>query len=96
MRTVVYSLRVANRESRRPNVVGRRHRCVDDTTTMQPARSCCSTSAPTTNVTATFSEDMLASSINATTFKLSKKDSSTKIAATVSYGAAADTATLDP
>jgi Bacterial Ig-like domain/Right handed beta helix region len=41
--------------------------------------------APTANVTATFSEDMMASSINATTFKLFKKGSTTKLAATVSY-----------
>jgi hypothetical protein len=41
--------------------------------------------SPTTNVTATFSEAMLASSINGTTFKLFKKGSTTKIAATVGY-----------
>jgi hypothetical protein len=52
--------------------------------------------APTTNVTATLSEDMDASSINGKTFTLSKKGSNTNIAATVSYDAAADTATLDP
>jgi hypothetical protein len=52
--------------------------------------------APTTNVTATFSEDMDASSINGQTFTLSKKGSNTKIGATVSYDAATDTATLDP
>jgi len=40
---------------------------------------------PTTDVTATFSEDMLVSSINGTTFKLFKKGSTTKIAAKVSY-----------
>jgi hypothetical protein len=39
----------------------------------------------TTNVTATFSEDMSASSINGQTFKLFKQGSTTKIAATVSY-----------
>jgi Bacterial Ig-like domain len=50
--------------------------------------------APTTNVTATFSEDMLASSITGKTFKLTKKGSSTKIAAAVSYDADIDTATL--
>jgi len=50
----------------------------------------------TTNVTATFSEDMLASSINGTTFKLFKKGSTTKLSATVSYDASTDTATLDP
>jgi Bacterial Ig-like domain len=42
---------------------------------------------PTTNVTATFTEDMLASSINGTTFKLFRKGSTTKLAATVSYPA---------
>jgi arylsulfatase A-like enzyme len=52
--------------------------------------------ASTTTVTATFSEEMMASSINGTTFKLLKKGSTTKIAATVSYDAATDTATLDP
>jgi probable HAF family extracellular repeat protein len=41
--------------------------------------------APTTNVTATFSEDMDASSIYTNTFKLFKKGSTTKIDATVSY-----------
>ena len=50
--------------------------------------------SPTTNVTATFSEAMLAASINGNTFKLFKKGSTTKISATVSYGAS--TATLDP
>jgi hypothetical protein len=52
--------------------------------------------APTTNVTATFSEDMLASSINGQTFKLFKKGSTTKLAAAVSYEARTNTATLDP
>ena len=59
--------------------------------------------ATTTNVTATFSEDsadmdedMDASTITSQTFKLTKKGSSTKIAATVSYDASTDTATLDP
>jgi hypothetical protein len=50
----------------------------------------------TTNVTATFSEDMLASSINGTTFKLFKQGSTTKVAASVSYNAKTYTATLDP
>ena len=54
------------------------------------------TVAPTTNVTATFSEEMMASSINGTTFKLFKKGSTTKLSATVSYSASTDTATLDP
>ena len=52
--------------------------------------------SPTTNVTATFSEAMLASSINGTTFKLFKKGSTTKIGASVVYDASTDTATLDP
>jgi hypothetical protein len=52
--------------------------------------------APTTNITATFSEDMEASSINGSTFKLVRKGSTTKIPATVSYDASTDTATLDP
>lgn len=41
--------------------------------------------SPAVNVTATFSEDMSASSIDASTFKLFKKGSTTKIAAQVSY-----------
>jgi len=52
--------------------------------------------APTTNVTATFSEQMMASSITSKTFKLLVKGSTTKIAAAVSYEASTDTATLDP
>jgi Bacterial Ig-like domain/Calcineurin-like phosphoesterase len=43
------------------------------------------TIAPSANVTATFSEDMMASSINGKTFKLFKKGSSTKIGAVVTY-----------
>jgi hypothetical protein len=79
----------------------------DDTTTPPPPPtgppSVVSTSptanatevAPRANVTATFSEDMLPSSINSQTFKLFKKGTTTKIAA-VSYGASTDTATLEP
>ena len=52
--------------------------------------------SPTTNVTATFSEEMMASSINGKTFKLFEKGSTTKLSATVSYSASTDTATLDP
>jgi large repetitive protein len=52
--------------------------------------------SPTADLTATFSEDMKASTINATNFKLFKKGSTTKVAATVSYEASADRATLDP
>src|SRR5918999_1535253 len=58
---------------------------------------------PTSNVTATFSEDsvdmdedMDASTINSQTFKLFKKGSTTKIAAAISYDASTDTATLNP
>jgi hypothetical protein len=54
---------------------------------------------PTTDVTATFTEDMLASSINGTTFKLFRKGSTTKLAATVSYpdlNSPSYTAKLDP
>jgi subtilisin-like proprotein convertase family protein len=50
----------------------------------------------TTNVTATFSEDMLVSSINGQTFKLFKKGSTTKISATVSYDPTTRKATLNP
>jgi hypothetical protein len=52
--------------------------------------------APGANVTATFSEAMMASSINGTTFKLFKKGSTTKIGAAVSYDGATKKATLDP
>jgi hypothetical protein len=60
--------------------------------------------ARTTNVTAFFSKEMMASSINGTTFKLFKKGTSTKIPAGVTYfpddKATTDTvearATLDP
>jgi hypothetical protein len=54
---------------------------------------------PTTNVTATFSEGMDPSSINGKTFKLFRKGSTTKIAATVSYpdpNSLPNTAKLDP
>jgi hypothetical protein len=52
--------------------------------------------APTVNIKATFSEDMLASTINKSTFKLSKKGSTTKVSAAVGYDAATDKATLNP
>jgi hypothetical protein len=52
--------------------------------------------APTANIKATFSEDMMVSSINATTFKLSEGGSTTQIGATVTYQPSTDTATLDP
>jgi probable HAF family extracellular repeat protein len=53
---------------------------------------------PATNVTATFSEEMDASSINSTTFKLSfrKGPNAKEVAASVHYEAATHTATLDP
>jgi subtilisin-like proprotein convertase family protein len=51
---------------------------------------------PAVNVRATFSEDMQPSSIDATTFKLFKKGTTTRLAATVSYDGSTDKATLDP
>ncbi len=48
------------------------------------------------NVTATFSEEMDASSINATTFKLFRKNSKKEVDASVRYDATTATATLDP
>jgi N-acetylglucosamine-6-sulfatase len=52
--------------------------------------------APTSNIKATFSEDMMSSSITGQTFKLFEQGSTTKIGATVSYQPSTDTATLDP
>jgi hypothetical protein len=52
--------------------------------------------ARTIDVKATFSEGTDGSSITPDTFKLFKKGSTTKIAATVSYEASTDTATLNP
>ena len=52
--------------------------------------------APAANITATFSKKMKASSINATTFKLFKKGSTTKLKAAVSYLAATHKAKLNP
>jgi subtilisin-like proprotein convertase family protein len=54
--------------------------------------------SPSANVKAAFSEGMTISTVNATTFKLFKKGSTTKVAATVTYDGAADnsTAKLDP
>ena len=52
--------------------------------------------APTVNVKATFSEDMLASTINKTTFTLRKQNATGFVAATVSYDPSTKTATLDP
>ena len=52
--------------------------------------------APSSNLKATFSEEMMASSINGQSFKLFEQGSTTRIAATVRYEASTDTATLDP
>ncbi len=52
--------------------------------------------APTVNVKATFSEDMMASTINKTTFTLRKQGSTGFVAATVTYDPSTKTATLDP
>ena len=52
--------------------------------------------APTVNVKATFSEDMMASTINKTTFTLRKQNATEFVAATVTYDPSTDTATLDP
>jgi hypothetical protein len=51
---------------------------------------------PATNVTATFSEDMMASSIDGSTFILRERGSTTNLATSVSYDAATRKATLDP
>ena len=52
--------------------------------------------APTANLRAIFSEEMDSNTINAQTFKLFKKGSTTQMAATVSYSASTRTAKLDP
>jgi hypothetical protein len=52
--------------------------------------------APTVNVKATFSEDMMASTINDTTFTLRKQNTTGFVDATVTYDPSTDTATLDP
>jgi len=52
--------------------------------------------SPTVNVTAAFSEDMQATTVNAQTFELFQNGSTTRLTATVSYDAATDKATLDP
>jgi len=51
---------------------------------------------PRTNVTATFSEPMQASTINAITFTLVRKGTATPVGAAVSYDPAAKKATLNP
>jgi Tol biopolymer transport system component len=50
----------------------------------------------TAKVTATFSEDMMRSSINGQTFKLFRTGSTTKVGASVSYSAGTHKATLKP
>jgi N-acetylglucosamine-6-sulfatase len=52
--------------------------------------------APTANIKATFSEEMMAFSITSKTFKLLENGSTTKVGATVSYDGSTHTATLDP
>ena len=52
--------------------------------------------APSANLTATFSEAMMASSVNATSFYLFRNGSTTKLSASVSYDAASKKATLNP
>ncbi len=52
--------------------------------------------APGANVTATFSEAMMTSSINGTTVKLSKAGTTTAIPAVVSYDPTTNKATLNP
>src|SRR5215211_1446686 len=52
--------------------------------------------SPTSNVTATFSEVMNASSISGQTFTLKEQGSSSQLGATVSYDAPAKKGTLDP
>jgi N-acetylglucosamine-6-sulfatase len=52
--------------------------------------------SPTANLTATFSEDMRSSSINANTFVLFQRGTTTKVGASVSYSASTDNVILDP
>jgi N-acetylglucosamine-6-sulfatase len=52
--------------------------------------------SPSANLTATFSENMQASSVNATTFELLQRGTTTKVGATVTYSASTRKATLDP
>ena len=51
---------------------------------------------PTANVTATFSEAMLSSSVNGQTFKLFRKGSTVKVGASVSYSPSTHRAGLNP
>jgi arylsulfatase A-like enzyme len=52
--------------------------------------------SPSANLTATFSENMQASSVNATTFELLQRGTTTKVPGTVTYSASTRKATLDP
>ena len=52
--------------------------------------------APTTNVSAVFSEPMKATTVNGNTIKLYKTGSTSAVGATVSYNATAKKATLNP
>ncbi len=52
--------------------------------------------SPTANVKATFSEAMNRSTVTGSTFKLFKKGSTTKVAASVTYDAGTHKATLNP
>ena len=78
--------------------------CATDSTTDTTAPSVISTVpaanatgvAATTNVTATFSEDMDQRTLTTSTFTLTKQGSSIPVAATVSYDSANKKATLDP
>jgi hypothetical protein len=66
-----------------------------EVTTTAPAANATKVSR-SANVSATFSDEMDASTISTTTFKLVKQGTSTPVAATVSYDVATKTATLDP
>jgi arylsulfatase A-like enzyme len=52
--------------------------------------------SPSANLTATFSENMQASSVNASTFELLQRGTTTKVPGTVTYSASTRKATLDP
>jgi hypothetical protein len=65
-------------------------------TSTVPAANATTGVAASANLTAAFSEDMMASTINGTTFKLFQRGSTTQVGASVSYSASTDRATLDP